>query len=135
MNITEEHRILRSDSPEIATQFQLEQVTHDFDLNCAILANDKGELLYASDAYDLLFYKVLAEASPALSLGNVNQTQWSKLNLYKSIQKESISSRSFFAGGDRYHIVAIGDAPTWREIGIFRAIRGLQRILKIEDDE
>lgn len=135
METMEEHRTQRSNSPLLAAQYQLEQITHDFGLSCAIVANEQGELLFASDAYDLLFYKALAGVSKSLTSKNMSLPMWAKLHLHRKLDHQHLSSRLFLVDGMRYYLIAIGNEPLWREIGILRAIRGLQRILKREEKE
>lgn len=124
-----ERRNRRSDSREQATKYQLEQVIRDFDLDTIVLADEAGRIV-SSVGSDGSFDEVLARETPRLAVGSHCRLLYSRLNKHRpSVRPNQVSACEFRTQGRRLFVAAVGPASTMREVGMYRAILGIRRIL------
>lgn len=124
-----ERRRQRSSSAELATRYQLEQVIRDFDLDTVLLVDEAGRLIDGA-GHDTAFGEALARETPRLAQGSHCRLLFARLNKHRpSIRPNQISACEFRAGGRRYYVAAISPQTTFRDVGMYRAILGIRRIL------
>lgn len=123
-----EKRRRRSDRPEIATRYQLEQVVEDFQLMGCVFADEAGQLLNASDDEHTPFYEEVAKASPRLAIGSECRLLFSKLSKLRTIRPNQVSSCQFRYRGQTFYVTTLGAMSTMRDVGMYRAILGIRRI-------
>lgn len=124
-----ERRNRRSASAEVATHYQLEQVLKDFDLDTIVLVDEAGRLL-SGVGRDHSFDEVLARETPRLAVGSHCRLLFARLNRFKpSIRPNQVSACEFRTAGRRYFVSAVGSATTMRDVGMYRAILGIRRII------
>ena len=124
-----ERRRRRSSNSELAIQFQLEQVTRDFELDTVVLVDEAGKLV-SGVGRDTSFDEVLARETPRLAAGSHCRLLFARLNQYRpSVRPNQVSACEFRTNGRRYFVAAIGSAKTMRDVGVYRSILGIRRIL------
>ncbi len=133
-----DRRRRRSDSRPEATHFMLAQVAEDFDLDVFVVADELGDLLATStrshDGTEIstllaLFSPMLTESRPASSRGRALAVLADHLEEIGMLwEDDEIVVREFTVNGDRKYVVAVGEATTMREVGIYRAVLGMRRI-------
>jgi hypothetical protein len=124
-----ERRRRRSSSADLATHYQLEQVIQDFDLDTVVLTDEAGQLV-AGVGRDSAFAQMLARETPRLAVGSHCRLLYARLNQHRpSVRPNQISACEFRTAGRRYYICAVGSATTSREVGMYRAILGIRRII------
>ncbi len=124
-----ERRRQRSSSTELATRYQLEQVLADFDLDTVVLVDEAGRLVEGTGR-DRAFEQILARETPRLAVGSHCRLLFARLNkLRPSVRANQISACEFRTGGKRYFVAAVGPASTMRDVGMYRAILGIRRII------
>ena len=124
-----ERRQNRSSSAELATRYQLEQVVRDFDLDTVVLVDEAGHLLGGAGP-DSVFDELLARETPRLAVGSHCRLLFARLNRHRpSVRANQISACEFRTGGRRYYVAAVGSATTMRDVGMYRAILGIRRII------
>ena len=126
---TPERRSHRGQDASEAAHLQLQQVVRDFDLDECILCDDAGRLLATSGTASE-FHRALAEASPRLAAGGACRLTYSRLNKFKSIHPNQVSTCRFKTEGQTFFITALGTMSTMRDVGMYRAVIGLRRITK-----
>lgn len=124
-----ERRRRRSSNIELAIEFQLEQATRDFDLDTIVLVDEAGRLV-SGFASDLGFAEALARETPRLAAGSHCRLLFARLNQHRgSVRPNQVSACEFRIGGRRLYVAAIGSATTMRDVGVYRSILGIRRIL------
>lgn len=124
-----ERRRRRSSSAELATRFQLEQVIRDFELDTLVLVDEAGRLIEGVGR-DTAFDEVLARETPRLANGSHCRLLYARLNKHKpSIRSNQISACEFRTAGRRYFVAAVGSMSSMRDVGMYRAILGIRRII------
>lgn len=124
-----ERRHRRSASAELATFYQLEQVIQDFDLETVVLVDEAGRLV-SGVGRDAVFDEVLARETPRLAAGSHCRLLYARLNRHRpSIRPNQISACEFRTAGRRYFVAVVGSMQTMRDVGMYRAILGIRRIV------
>ena len=124
-----ERRRQRSSDTGLATRFQLEQVIEDFDLDTVVLVDEAGRLVQGVGR-DSRFDEVLARETPRLANGSHCRLLFARLNKSKpSIRANQISACEFRTAGRRYYVAAVGTGSGMRDVGMYRAILGIRRIV------
>lgn len=124
-----ERRRNRSSTADLATRYQLEQVIKDFDLDTVVLVDEAGRLVQGVGR-DTAFDEVLARETPRLAVGSHCRLLFARLNrLRPSVRANQISACEFRTGGKRFYVAAVGSATTMRDVGMYRAILGIRRII------
>lgn len=116
-NSTTDRRQRRSDDPNQALGYQLDQVVDDFNLRGCVLVGQDGETIAASPSPASDELQQLARLLPTMSVEK--SAKW---------DQDECSTCVFRAGGRRYFIGALGPEAVMNEVAIFRAIIGARRI-------
>lgn len=125
----EEQRSNRSQQPDLAIHYQLKQLKADFGV-AAILVDEEGTLISASDQDEIKLYRALAAEVTKLAEGSTCRLLFSKLSEIKNIQPNQISAKEFLVKGRRFYVITIGSSRLLRDIGSYRAFFGLRRIIE-----
>ena len=130
MDRSNERRRRRSSNPDVATRYQLEQVIDDFSLDTVVLTDESGALLHSAGLSQPDFDQALAREAPRLAGGSRCRLLFARLNrLKQSIRPNQISACEFRTNGRRYYVATVGSASTMRDVGMYRAILGVRRIV------
>ncbi len=117
--LTLDRRSRRTDDVELATQYQLDQIVHDFGVRSIVLIDAAGE--------------VIAFSGEAETAARLSGCAFELATMDRKIRRTPKRSRdyacSFRKDGDSYIVAAAGSQKELREVGVFRAIMGLRRIL------
>lgn len=126
-----DRRRRRSESPILAMGYQLDQVVADFQLHCAVIADETGRVLAISPEADTEFLKAFARRLPAMeSVRSMRAMHMERLALHwPGLEEEQIATCVFRAGGRRMYAGAVGPEAVMNEVAIFRAITGTRRIV------
>ncbi|WP_158542578.1 hypothetical protein [Lujinxingia litoralis] len=126
-----ERRRRRTERPELALGYQLDQVVRDFELRCCVLVDEDARLVAASPDCPTSFMQALAGLVPTMAV--VPQHREQHLETLRRQQPlltaDELAVCAFRAGGRRLFIAAVGTEAVMNEVAIFRAITGARRIL------
>ncbi len=128
----EEQRSNRSQQPDLAIHYQLKQLKSDFGV-AAMLVDEDGVLISASDNDDMDFYRSLASEAAKLAEGSTCRLLFAKFNEIKRIQPNQVSAKAFVVKGRKFYVITIGASSLSRDIGSYRAFFGLRRICEEGD--
>lgn len=128
--IKQERRRRRTDIPELAMGYQLDEVARDFHLDCCLIVDDAGRVLATSPEASTPFMQSLAALLPAMA--TIKESRAAHLDQLRkrrpSLDDDELTTCAFRAGGRRLYIAAVGSEAVMNEVAIFRAIIGTRRI-------
>lgn len=126
-----ERRSRRSKQTLTALTYQLEHILMNEDLRNIVLGDSSGQII--AGAGDHFESDVLAAYAPMLSK-SVNQRFrlqiFSRMEpLLPGVALENIYVRHFEVDGEPLFLTLCGDPGVYRDVGLYRAITGIRRIL------
>ncbi len=125
-----EQRRRRSEDPEIAVGYQLDQVVKDFGLECCLIADENGVVTAATPRRTTPLMKSLGALLPAMAMLPASRdVHMQRLRDHRpDLADDEVSCCVFRAGGRRLYIAALGPEAVMNEVAILRAIVGARRI-------
>ncbi len=108
-----ERRTRRTHNQKTATQYQLEQIVDDFDLDSCFLSDDHGRLISHAGLWAEKKCLAFVTDIPTIAQGE---------------EHDGMYSCEFRAGGQTLFITTVGDTETMRTIAAYRAMFGVRRI-------
>lgn len=128
----EERRRRRTDRPELALGYQLDQVVQDFGLECCLIVDESGQIIAVSPESSTAFIQSLAALTPAMAtLPQAQELHLEQLRRHNpELKGNQISTCVFRAANRRLYIAAVGQEALMNEVAIFRAITGARRIVQ-----
>lgn len=128
---TIERRRRRSDQTLTALTYQLEHIYRNEGLRNFTLANTSG--LVIASAGDPLESEVLAAYAPLLARSVERRFRHQVIariqNLLPDLKAEALHVRQFQVDGEVLFLTLAGKPGVYRDVGLYRAITGVRRIL------
>lgn len=126
-----DRRRRRSDKPLQALTYQLEHIYDQQDLHNFTLGDARG--LVVAQAGDIHESRLLAAYAPVMTRSVSRRWRQQVLSrmtaLTATITADSIHVRSFEIDDQQLYLTLVGRPGVYRDVGLYRAITGVRRIL------
>ena len=125
-----DRRRQRSDEPQVALCYQLQQVLTDFALEYCVIADETGTTVAEASCLSSDLGEEFATLLPTMAKLTEHRPRFiDQLRRHKpDLKDDELTACVFRAGGRRMFIGAIGSEAVMNEVAIFRAITGARRI-------